>query len=158
VMVPIRMVCRENPYLDKHGRLWDADQYVTGGKTVFRSTRISAPDDPELYRGERYGSLLYRIPVPAGKYKVVLRFCETWFGPGQPGGGGVGQRVFDVLCNGMMLERNLDVFRTAGSPGRGLRRVYSHVEPNPQGKIVLALTPHRNYAELNAIEILDEAE
>jgi hypothetical protein len=155
--VPIRMVSRETPYTDVLGRLWEPDQFVTGGKLVFRVSRPAAEgDDPELYRGERYGALQYRIPVPPGTYTVVLRFAETWFGAGNPGGGGAGSRVVDILCNGVFLERDFDVFRAAGGSNRGLRRVYRGVRPNAQGVIALSLAPKQNYAEVNAVEVLDE--
>jgi hypothetical protein len=158
LMVPIRMVSRETPYTDRQGRTWDADQYVTGGRLVFRKSRIQASDDGELYRGERYGAFTYRIPVPPGRYDVILRFAETWFGPDHPGGGGPGDRLFDILLNGAFLERKLDVFRAAGGADRGLRRVYRNVEPNPQRMLVLTFSPHVNYAELNAMEVWDAAQ
>jgi Malectin domain len=158
VMMPIRMVSRDTPYTDKQGRTWDPDRYVTGGRLVFRTSPITAADDAELYRGERYGALTYRIPVPPGRYDVILRFCETWFGASHPAGGGRGSRLFDILCNGTFLERKFDVFQAAGGSDRGLRRVYRNIEPNPQRMIVLSLLPRANYAELNALEVRDAAQ
>lgn len=56
------------------------------------------------------------------------------------------------------LRRNLDVFREAGGSDRGLRKMFRSVEPNAHGRIVLSLSPQKNYAELNSLEILDEAQ
>jgi hypothetical protein len=157
VMLPIRMVSRDTPYVDREGKSWDANRYVTGGRLVFRKGPLRAEDDPEIYRGERYGAMTYAVPVPPGRYTVILRFAETWFGPNHPGGGGAGERVFDILCNGVLLEQNLDVYREAGGSDQGYRKIFRHIEPNAQGKIVLTFAPKKNYAELNALEILDEA-
>jgi hypothetical protein len=83
---------------------------------------------------------------------------ERWLGPGQPGGGsGTGSRLFDILCNGVALERNFDIFARAGGANRALSRTYHGVEPNHQGNIVLSLLPIKNFASLNALEVLDEA-
>ncbi|HCE00863.1 MAG TPA: hypothetical protein DER07_07445 [Armatimonadetes bacterium] len=131
----------------------DATTVIGGRKRI---EAIQGTTDPELYRGERYGRLTYTIPVPPGStYTAVFHFAETWFGS-QGGGGGAGSRLFDVLCNGVLLERELDVYREAGGAFRALRRTYRGLKPTPNGKLVFQLVPGRNYAFLNALEILDE--
>ncbi len=153
---PIRIAAREEPYTDSAGHVWTSDRFFFGGKLVKRVEPIEGTDDPELYRGERFGRLTYTIPVPPDStYTVVLHMAETWFGSRQ-GGGGVGSRLFDVLCNGVLLERNLDVLREAGGPFRAIRRTYRGLRPTPNGRLVLQLVPGRNYAFLNALEVLDE--
>jgi hypothetical protein len=117
---------------------------------------VAGADDPELYRYERFGNFSYAIPVAAGgKYTVRLRFAEHWFGPGRTGGGGRGTRLFDVYCNGRTLLRNFDIFGEAGSL-RALDKSFRGLEPNAQGKLVIDFVPVRNYALVNAIEVLDE--
>lgn len=153
---PIRIAAREEPYTDSSGYLWSADRFFFGGKLVKRREAIQGTSDPELYRGERYGRLTYTIPVPPDStYTAVLHFAETWFGS-QGGGGGAGSRVFDILCNGVLLEREFDVYREAGGAFRAVRKTYRGLKPTPNGKLVLQLVPGRNYAFLNALEILDE--
>jgi hypothetical protein len=154
---PIRIVARDQPYVDQHGRTWAADRYFQGGQLVLRSSLVSGGPDPELYRGERFGNLTYQIPVAAGRYTVQLHFAETWFGQGKLQHGGEGSRSFDLLCNGVALWRGLDIYREAGGPDRALQKVFHGLEPNPQGKLVLSLVPRKNYACVNAIEVLDDA-
>ncbi|MGB9609917.1 MAG: malectin domain-containing carbohydrate-binding protein [Bryobacteraceae bacterium] len=153
---PIRIAAREEPYTDTQGRLWSSDRFFFGGRLVKRIEPIQGSEDPELYRGERYGRLTYTIPVPPDStYTALFHFAETWFGS-RMGGGGEGSRLFDILCNGLLLERNFDVYRSAGGPFRVLRKTYRGLKPTPNGKLVFQLVPSRNYAFLNALEILDE--
>jgi hypothetical protein len=153
---PIRIAAREEPYTDSEGRVWSSDRFFSGGRLVKRIEPIQGTDDPELYRGERYGRLTYAIPVPPDStYTAVFHFAETWFGS-RLGGGGEGSRLFDILCNGILLERNLDVYKAAGGPFRALRKTYRGLRPAPNGKLVFQLVPSRNYAFLNALEIFDE--
>ena len=51
---------------------------------------------------ERYGHFTYAIPVDVrGRYSVTLHFVEFYFGPTAACRGGVGSRVFNVMCNGV---------------------------------------------------------
>jgi hypothetical protein len=155
---PIRIVARNRGFTDKAGRYWDSDHYVRGGQQVVRTEPIAGTEDSELYHGERFGNLTYSIPVAQpGSYRLTLYFAEGWFGPGRPGGGGLGSRVFDILCNGVTMKRNFDIFKEAGGSNRAFCLVFHHLEPNPQGKLVVLMIPRRNYACVNAIEIEDES-
>ena len=157
-MRPVRMVSRERGFNDASGRFWESDRYVHGGQLVARNETLSGTTEPELYRGERFGNLTYTIPVvQPGRYGLKLYFVENWFGPGRPGGGGEGSRIFDILCNGVALKRNFDIFKEAGGHNRALVLSVHDLEPNPQGKLVVSLIPRRNYASLNALEIQDES-
>ena len=154
---PIRIVSREHPYTDKAGRTWAADGYSRGGQLVMRTELAQNIDDPELLRGERYGNLAYVIPMPAGRYGVTLYFTEAWFGPGNFAGGGVGSRIFDILCNGVAIRRAFDIFKEAHGSDRAVVFPIHGVEPDAQGKLNLSLVPIRNYASLNALEVVDES-
>ncbi|HEX3746166.1 MAG TPA: malectin domain-containing carbohydrate-binding protein [Bryobacteraceae bacterium] len=156
-MVPIRMVSRDRPYTDKDGRTWEADSYSRGGQLVMRTEPITNTDDPELLRGERYGSMTYTIAVPPGRYGVTMYFAESWFGPGQAAGGGIGSRTFDILCNGVALRRDFDIFKEAHGSQRAVIVPVHGLEPDPDGKLVISLMPVRNYASLNALEVVDES-
>jgi hypothetical protein len=85
-----------------------------------------------------------------------MKFCEAWFGADRPGGGGVGERLFDVFFNGRILLGNFDVFKEVGSL-RAIDKTFKGLVPNMQGKLTFSFTPTRNYAMINAIEVLDEA-
>jgi len=156
-LVPIRMVSREHPYTDKQGLVWAADSYSHGGQLATRTEPVENIPDAELLRGERYGNLTYVIPVPSGRYGVRLFFTEAWFGPGNFAGGGVGSRVFDILCNGVAFRRSFDIFKEAHGSNRAVVVPLHGLEPDPQGKITISLRPVRNYASLNALEVTDES-
>jgi Malectin domain len=153
---PIRIAMRGQSYMDKKGNLWRPDHYYRGGQPILRSALTGGTDDPELYRGERYGNLSYVIPVDQGSYTVTLKFSEAWFGPGKPVGGGLGSRRFDILANSQMLAHAFDVYKEAGGPEKAVDRTFPHLHPNAQGKLVISMVPIDNYACVNAIEVIDE--
>src|ERR1039457_3946779 len=154
---PIRMVSRDHPYTDRQGRVWESDQYSRGGQLVQRTEPIANADDPDVLRGERYGNLRYVIPVPRGRYGGTLYFVEAWFGPGKFAGGGIGSRTFDILGNGVALRRGFDIFKEARGSDRAVTFSTHGLEPDAQGKLTISLAPLRNYASLNAIEVVDES-
>ena len=156
-LVPIRLVSRDRAYIDKQGRAWAPDEYSRGGQLVMRTEPIGNIGDPELLDGERYGNVTYQIPVPAGRYGVIMYFAEAWFGPGQGVGGGVGSRVFDILCNGVALRRGFDIFKEAHGSDKALVLPIHGLEPDAQGKLTISLQPVRNYASINALEVVDES-
>jgi len=157
-MRPIRMVAQDRGCTDKQGRYWEPDRYVMGGQLVARASPVTGGPDQNLFHGERFGNLNYVIPVAEGRYRVRLYFAETWFGTGKPGGEpGSGRRAFDVLCNGVAVRRDFDVFKEAGGTDRAAMVEIPGVTPNHQGKIVISLLPVRNYAMISAIEIVDES-
>jgi hypothetical protein len=152
---PIRIAARETPYTDSTGQFWSEDRYFSGGRLVTRVETVQGTDDPEIFRGERYGRFKYTIPLPPDStYTLILHFAETWWGG--TGVGGVGSRLFDILANGKTLEQNFDVYREARGAFRAIRRVYRGLQPRPSGKLVLEFIPSKNYGFINAIEILDE--
>jgi hypothetical protein len=155
---PVRIAVLSHGYTDQHGRVWGADRYFSHGCSVVRSEPVRNTLDPDLFKAERFGNFTYTVPVAEGRYNVTLQFAESWFGPGQPGGGGPGSRAFDVYCNGVALLHNFDLFRAAGGDHRAVERTFNGVAPNAQGKIVLSFVPITNYACVNAIEVADEKE
>jgi hypothetical protein len=155
---PIRIVARDRGVKDNEGRYWDPDHYARGGQLIPRPQSAVPGPDPDLYRGERFGNLSYTIPVAqSGRYGVNLYFSENWFGPQNPGGGGIGSRRFDILVNGIALRRNFDIVKEAGGANRAATVSVHGVEPNHQGKVVISLIPSLNYACINALEIVDES-
>jgi Malectin domain len=156
-MKPIYLVAREREYTDKNGVHWLPDSFVRGGQLLLRNEVAVRAEDQGLYLGERYGNLTYVIPVPQGRYAVTLHFAETWWGPNKPAGGGVGSRLFDILCNGVALVRNFDLYKEAGGSDRPLTRTFHNLEPSAQGKLTISMIPSRNYACINALEVVDES-
>jgi hypothetical protein len=84
-----------------------------------------------------------------------MKFCESWFGPERPARGGAGERLFDISFNGRILLGNFDVFKEAGSL-RALDKTFKGLEPGAQGKLIFSFVPRRQYAMVDAIEVVDE--
>ncbi|MBV9084456.1 MAG: hypothetical protein JOZ62_17410 [Acidobacteriaceae bacterium] len=153
---PIRIVAQPRGYTDARGIYWQPDLYATGGVMVARTEAPDAATDPRLWAGERFGNLTYTFPVPPGSYTANLYMTERWFGRGLPGGGGAGSRFFDILCNGVAIERDFDLFKRAGGPNRAFVYAMRGLKANHQDKLVISLVPSKNFPLVNAIEILDE--
>jgi hypothetical protein len=158
--LPIRILAgdRKSALIDKAGQSWGPDRYFAGGVSVPRLNPIANTPHPSLYSAERYGNFRYVVPVAVADaaYTARLHFAETWWGPGNPGGGGEGSRVFNVLCNGTSLLDSFDVYKQAGGENRALIKTFHDIRPNPQGRIELSFVPQANYAVLNAIEIFQQ--
>jgi len=153
---PIRMVAQNSFFVDKAGNLWMPDTYYSSGQLAADKVVIGGTAEPSLYTGERYGNFTYALPVDEGTYKVTLYFSEKYWGTDTSKKGGVGSRVFDVLCNGAALTRRLDIVKEAG-PAHALIKTYHGLRPNAQGKLVLSFVPDVNYASVDAVEVQEEA-
>jgi hypothetical protein len=166
---PIRIVAQDHSYTDHAGNVWRPDRYYSGGQPAVHIAHVpvSHTPDPDLYSGERFGYFSYAVPVAPGKYRLTLRFAETYWGvpnrsPGiadQNGSleGGAGSRVFDVYCNGVALLRSFDIYKEAGGALSAVDRTFHNLEPDAEGKLMLAFVPVRDYASVNAIEVVDES-
>jgi len=154
---PIRIVMQPRALTDAAGNTWMPDRFAVGGQMVKRNRTVADAADPALFEGERFGNLHYTIPVPPGSYALTLYMAERWLGPEMPGGGGVGSRLFDVLCNGVALVRNFDILARAGGPNRALAQTFHGLQPDHQGRLELTLLPAKNFALVNAIEVTDES-
>ncbi len=155
--IPIRLLAKASPYIDGAGVVWNADRHFCGGTLVNRHEPVVARGvDPNVFSGERFGAFSYLIPASPGRYRLTLRFSEFYFGPDRPGGGGPGDRIFDVFLGGRPLVRNLDVFTRAGGSLRPLDISFEHVEPDAAGEILLQFLPQKNNALINSIELVPE--
>jgi hypothetical protein len=150
---PVRIVAQDRPVTDAEGHIWSADEHVFGGTLVLRRNTVEARDKA-LYRGERYGHFEYHIPLAPGKYRLTLHFAETWFGSPESGEPGLGSRVFNVFANGVALLQNFEIANHGGL-NREVTTVFENLQPNAQGVLLLEFVPIRNYAEVNAIEVIE---
>jgi hypothetical protein len=159
-MLPIRWVTSDSALVDSFNHVWHPDEFSLGGRIRAHSEPVADATQPELFRSERYGHFSYAIPVANGTYTVTLYFSEDWFGLSEGDGStrvaGVGRRVFDVWCNGVTLLRNFDIAKEAGGPKKGIRETFHGLKPNAQGKLLFTFVPVKDYACLNAIEVVDE--
>jgi beta-galactosidase len=101
-------------------------------------------DDERLYDSFREGEFSYRVPLPNGRYRVLLRFAE-------PAAARVGERVFDVTANEVMQLQEFDVFKAAGGKLKGVDRAFDAGVDN--GVLVLAFRPRRGNALVSALSI-----
>jgi hypothetical protein len=146
----IRMVAQAHGYIDKVGNYWEPDhRHGTGGQLVRPGNEATDVPDPGIYAGGRFGNLTYTIPVTPGRYELRLHLSERW--PSNAKG-----RHFDILCNGVALERKFSTLKRTGSLTGGLVQTFERIEPNHQGKLVLSLVPNPDFAVINALEVVDQ--
>jgi hypothetical protein len=155
---PIRISTRQSGFTDSQGIHWSGDRFFLDGRTWTQPQPPGTPRIPALYETERHGNFSYAIPVPPGSYTVRLHFLESFFSPltSEAYCHGVGCRVFDVTCNGVLLLQDFDIFQTAGGAFRPVVREFHGLHPDGQGKLLISFSPKVNYAEVRAIEVLDE--
>jgi hypothetical protein len=155
--LPVRLLMQTTPFTDRRGQHWRPDNYFMYGRLSSQTHTLLDTPEPELFSGERFGHFSYAIPVDTrGTYTLVLHFAEFYFGSGAPGGGGAGNRIFKVMCNGQTLLDNFDIIREAGNL-REVTRTFRHLKPSPQGKLNITFEPIVNNATVSGIEVLDES-
>jgi enterochelin esterase-like enzyme len=146
------------PYKDKLGNVWSADQELGAGKTwgaddgmtVDRlGVGVTGTDMPPIYETERYSMGSYKFTVPNGRYTVRLHFAETFEGIMGPG-----ERVFSVRVPGQAVLKDLDLFKTVGFL-KPLVKEYKGV-PVENGQLVIGFTPNIENPQICGIEILAE--
>ena len=155
--LPVRLIMQTSPLTDNKGQFWHPDDYFMNGR-LSNPRPLLDSSDPDLFGGERFGHFSYAIPVDTrDTYTLVLHFAEFYFGPGAPGNGGAGSRIFKVIANGQTILDNFDVFKERGSLHE-LAKTFRHLKPSAQGKLNLIFEPIENNATVSGIEVLDEAQ
>jgi hypothetical protein len=144
---PARVNAGGGAYSGSGGRTWLADEGSLQGGNFSTTAPISGTSDPALYQTARYsttGTLTYAFGAPDGAYQVRLSFAELWYTS-------AGQRVFDVVINGVTVTSHLDVFAEAGGANKAYDRMYD-VTVNG-GLLAITLTSVTGNPNVNAIEI-----
>ncbi len=145
-------------YVAKDGTRYLADQYfVNGDKTVdMYKEPIYGTRDDALYHDYRltYQAFQYEIPVPNGKYYVVLHFAET-YNPVDA----VNDRVMQVTVNNPVLPsevQRLDNFSPYQLVGQRYALRYGIFVNVTDGKIHLDFKRLNNLerARVDAIQVL----
>jgi len=67
-------------------------------------------------------------------------------------------RCFAIGGNGVALLSNFDISQVAPEAFRPVVRTFHGLRPNGQGKLVLTFSPRVNYAEVRAVEVIDEGQ
>jgi hypothetical protein len=155
----LRIDCgASEPYTDKLGNVWAADQELgagmawgaDNGMTVDRqSVGITGTDIPRIYETERYSMGSYKFTVPNGTYTVRLHFAETYEGITAPG-----ERVFSVSLGGQVVLKDLDLFKEVGAL-KPLVKEYKGVSVE-NGQVVIGFTPNIENPQICGIEVLGE--
>ena len=159
-MLPIRWVASDTALVDSSNHLWQPDDFCVGGRIQAEPETAADATDPELFRSERYGHFSYAIPVANGTYTATMYFSDHWFGllaRDTSAGTGIGKRLFDVWCNGDTLLHDFDIAKETGGPLKGIRKTFHGLHPNAQGKLLITFVPVKNYACLDAIEVVAES-
>ncbi len=135
-------------FTDSSGRVWQADQFFTGGTATNRGAiAIGNTNVPELFRTEHYGEMHYEFKVPLGLYKVSLFFAETYSKYNF-----VGARTFNVNIENQTVLTNFDVFAASGQYN-AMVKIFDVVPTD--GGITIDLLPNSTKSpEINAIEIV----
>jgi hypothetical protein len=134
---------------------WSSDAgFVTGGSTadwgstVPRDGTVPASTPADIFATERYGQQDWNFPVAAGESLTVrLYFANQYDGTSQPG-----QRVFDVLVDGVTELSHFDIVAAAGNR-TGTMRAFTITSDGDGVDVDL-----RNITEnalINGIEIID---
>lgn len=129
-----RINCGGDEYVDSFGQVWNQDNknyssswaqrfegldpYLASQRTT--SDPIRGTRDWGLFQTFRFGrhELVYRLPLPDGRYRLECYFTEPWHGTG----GGVGTdceglRIFDVAVNDSVVWHDLDIWAESGHDG-----------------------------------------
>lgn len=130
-----------------NGEVWSADQYFTGGNAYGESIAIANTTNDVLYQNERWGNVVYNIPVPAGAYTVKLHFAEIyWTTPGN--------RIFNVnVENGQGTLSNYDIVAQAGAGATAVVQQFNGVNVS-DGFVTITLTSVSDNAKISGIEII----
>ncbi len=134
-------------FTDSDGLAWSADAGFEAGETVGTGRPIAGTREEALYQTERWGpDFTYRLPVPPGRYRVTLKFAETYVK-------GPGQRVFDLFINGKKELENFDIFKEAGGMDKAVDRSWEGIQPDAGGRIGVRFIASVQNAKVCALEI-----
>jgi hypothetical protein len=134
-----------------------ADQDFTGGNPghfneAVRTAGVAHAAPEQVYRDERFGAdMVYAIPglVPGAHYAVRPHFAENWVTD-------PGQRVFDVLINGTVVLKQLDILAAAGGQHIALVREVP-ATASASGQLAISFAAVVQNPKLNGLEIIRAA-
>ena len=86
----------------------------------------------------------------AGVYEISLHFAEIYFD--QPG-----QRIFDVLVEGRMINRDYDIVQQAQGNGNTATRIQT-TQPITDGAVTIELRAHTQNAKISGWEVMRVAD
>lgn len=138
-------------YVAADQQRYGSDMYFAGGEGKGINPPDTATDkrievaatDARLYDSFREGQFSYRVPVPDGKYEIVLHFTE-------PTATAAGERIFDVSVNGKRVLKRVDVFAAGGK----LKAVDRTVQAQARdGALLIEFQPVKGQPVVSALSI-----
>jgi beta-galactosidase len=103
---------------------------------------ISGTDIDPVFQSARVGIRSFKVPVLPGQYSVTFYFAEIEKE--------VGERVFDVLLNGRLIYKDLDIAKSVGK----FKAWLLSIETNAEDSIEIEFRASKGEAILNAIQII----
>jgi hypothetical protein len=141
----IKMNCGNGPITDEPTQ-WTNDKYYSGGG-FYTSTAILPIGTSKIFQTVRYGpSFRYAIPVPNGKYTVILKFIEVLEG--------VTTRTFSVSINGITVLSNFNIYNEVGY-NTPLDKIFNITAENLSG-IQIVFTQGSRSAIIAGIEVYQQ--
>jgi hypothetical protein len=147
---PIRLLAGYSgpPRTDSAGRVWNPDQYFSGGRSwqplpVF----IARTSDPFLFENQRTGDFSYSIPLKPGTYELHLFFST-------PVRASDGSYAFNVWINGVWALQAFSINEDALGADIADERIFRDVSPEKDGFLRIKFGGVTGPPTLNAIEIL----
>ncbi len=127
--------------------------YFNTGATFTTANPIENTNDDVLYQSERWsgGNFTYSIPLPNGRYQVLLRFAEIF-------ATSAGSRTFNASIEGgsNLFSPELDVFARAGAKDRAFDHAISGVVVNDGVLNIDLLKGAINNPKISAIGVFEE--
>ncbi|WP_176956091.1 malectin domain-containing carbohydrate-binding protein [Catalinimonas alkaloidigena] len=166
--VPVASTLRLNvggpEFTDAQARVWDADQYFTGGVISSKTFDVPGTTDDALYLTYRYAEgangasagapFSYNIPVTStDPVTVKLHFLEPYYGAPGGGAGAVGARLFHVDIEGSRVLSNFDLYAQEGA-GKAIVRTFENIAVTG-GILNIDFTSVTNNAIISAIEVIE---
>jgi hypothetical protein len=128
-------------------QMWNANLeygYLDGSQYQNTNT-TNGSTDPAVFKSELNGLAEYRVRVPNGKYAVFLLMSENYFTA-------AGKRLFDIAVQGVVVEKNLDLFAKVGK-GVQYQKVIPSVSVN-EGMLDIHFMSLVDNAVINGISII----
>jgi hypothetical protein len=103
--------CGGESYRDSKDIYYLEDSYVEGGQSSDFGSQfeIKNTHDQIVYQTERWSEndFTYSLPVPEGKYVLVLKFSEVYFNSAN-------EKVFDINIGNRVIVKSLDIYSKVG--------------------------------------------
>jgi hypothetical protein len=159
----VRIYTGLSSYTDSQKDAWTPDggsQAVTisGGSSTDQpphpspiQNALPASSDQSLYQAERWGNnFTYTFSnLPIGYYQITLKFAEIFYTT-------KGQRVFNVLINGIPVLTHFDIVADVGGPNIADDKVFNNI-PTVNGQISIQFVGANistdNNAKIAAVEV-----